>query len=94
MEKQLKLDSHHRVTAERVFRHPTSHNIQWHDVLSLLESFGEGRETTKGSYELKVDETVHLFAAPLGRDLNDRHVVEVRKILRQVGITPEALNGA
>ena len=94
MEKQLKLDSHHRVTAERMFRHPTSHNIQWHDVFSLLEVIGDGRETTHGSYEFKVDDTVHLFAAPLGRDLTDRHIVEIRKVLRQVGITPETLDGA
>ena len=32
------LDGHHRATVERIFSHPVSHNIQWHDVLSLLES--------------------------------------------------------
>jgi len=26
-----------RQRVERIFRHPVSHNIEWHDVLSLLE---------------------------------------------------------
>jgi len=35
------LDGHHRATLERIFRHPTSHNIQWHDVLPLLRTVGK-----------------------------------------------------
>ena len=30
------LDGHHKATVEKIFSHPVSHNIQWHDVLSLL----------------------------------------------------------
>ena len=32
----MELDGHHRATVAKIFNHPTSHNIQWHDVLSLL----------------------------------------------------------
>jgi len=32
----IELKSHHRTTAEKILAHPTSHNIEWHDVLSLL----------------------------------------------------------
>jgi hypothetical protein len=91
---QLKLDHHHRTTAERVFRHPTSHNIQWHDVQSLCESFGECRETKHNSYEVKVEDQVFIFRGPLGRDLTDEHVIDLRKVLRSVGITPEMLGAA
>ena len=91
MMQQLKLDHHHRTTAERTFRHPTSHNIQWHDVQSLLEVIGDCRETKHGSYEVKIDEQLFIFRGPLGRDLNDDHVSDLRKVLRHVGITPELL---
>jgi hypothetical protein len=33
-----KLDAHHRATVERILSHPTSHNIEWHDVVSLSET--------------------------------------------------------
>jgi hypothetical protein len=38
MEEGRKLDGHHRATVEKIFRHPAGHNLQWHDVLSLLKS--------------------------------------------------------
>jgi len=91
MTEAMKLDSHHRVTAEKVFRHPTSHNIKWHDVSSLLESLGECRETTHGSYEVKLDDMLQIFPGPLGRDLTDQHVTDLRKVLRHVGITPDSV---
>ena len=43
-----KLDAHHRKTVEKLFSHPTSHNIQWHDVRSLLEAVAEVEEMHDG----------------------------------------------
>ena len=91
MTETIKLDSHHRVTADRIFRHPMSRNIQWHDVTSLLESLGECRETTHGSYEFKADGVIQIFPGPLGRDLSEQHVSDMRKVLRRAGITPETI---
>ena len=34
------LDHHHQVTVQGIFRHPVGHNIEWHDVLSLLDKVG------------------------------------------------------
>lgn len=87
----IKLDHHNRLTIERLFRHPTSHNIQWHDVYSLLEAIGVTRETTHGSLEVKVGDEFEYVAGPLGRDLTDQHIHDVRKILKMAGFTPEAV---
>ena len=46
----IKLDHHHRLTAQRLFSHPLCHNIQWHDVCSLLARFGEVHETHRGNW--------------------------------------------
>jgi len=35
-----KLDHHHRHTVTQIFGHPVGRNIQWHDVVCLLERFG------------------------------------------------------
>ena len=35
-----RLDGRHRDTLRRIFEHPTSHNIEWHEVMSLLEAVG------------------------------------------------------
>ena len=32
MAEGIKLDGHHRATVRKIFQHPVSHNIQWHDV--------------------------------------------------------------
>ena len=34
------LDNHHRNTLGQIFQHPTSRNIEWHAVTSLLEAVG------------------------------------------------------
>lgn len=85
------LDSHHRATCEKIHRHPTSHNIQWHDVLSLLASLGECRETKHGSFECKIGEELHVFPGPLQKELTDQQIGDMRKLLKSVGITAEEL---
>jgi len=47
-----KLDAHHRKTVEKLFSHPTSHNIQWHDVRSLLEAVAEVEEMHDGRFRV------------------------------------------
>ena len=39
----IKLDHHHRITAQKLFGHPLNHNIQWIDVCALLGRF-EGKK--------------------------------------------------
>ena len=89
MTSEVKLDHHNRLTIERIFRHPTSHNIQWHDVLSLLTAIGETRETTHGSVEITVDGHLEYIHGPLGRDLSEEHVHDVRKVLKTAGLEPK-----
>ncbi len=93
MPDSIKLDHHNRLTAERVFRHPTSHNIQWHDVESLLGQLGETRETSHGSLEVTIGEHVSFLGGPRHRELTEQHVVDLRKILRAAGLTPEDVDG-
>lgn len=90
---EIKLDHHNRQTAERLFRHPTSHNIQWHDVASLLAQLGETRETSHGSLEVKIGDDVDFLQGPRHREVSEDHVVALRRILKRIGLTPEDVDG-
>ena len=86
-----KMDHHNRTTAERIYRHPTSHNIQWHDVKTLLESLGECRENKHDSFEVKAGDIIGFIHGPLTRELTIDQVVQTRHLLRYLGVTEDAL---
>ncbi len=83
-----KLDSHHRKTVEKVFAHPTSHNIQWHDVLSLLRAVGEVEEEHDGRTKVTLGGETQTFDAPRGTDIDTQQVVDLRRMLRGAGLAP------
>jgi hypothetical protein len=87
-----KLDHHHRNTVTKLFSHPLNHNIQWHDVQSLLGRFGEVHESHKGNWALTVDGQMHSFGSVHTRDLNEDQVMKVRQFLRGIGCTPDSLD--
>lgn len=86
----IKLDAHHRKTVEKLFAHPTSHNIQWHDVLSLLEGVAEVAEVHEGRYRVTLGTETETFTAPRGHDIDTQMVVDLRRMLKGAGITPES----
>ena len=84
------LDGHHRDTVEEIFRHPVSHNIQWHDVQSLLRAVGTAEEEHHGGIKVTVGEdTLTLHRPRHGPDLDEEQVVAVRRLLQHAGITPD-----
>jgi hypothetical protein len=62
-----RLDHHHRSTAEAVLSHPVRHNIEWPDVLSLLEAIGEVSEEHNGKFKVDVGGETRRFTARVGR---------------------------
>jgi hypothetical protein len=80
-----KLDAHHRKTLEKLFTHPTSHNIQWHDVLSLLQAVAEVDETHDGRYKVKLGSESQTFVAHRGADVDSQQVVDLRRMLKEAG---------
>jgi hypothetical protein len=84
-----KLNAHHRATVEKIFRHPVSHNIQWHDVLSLLQSVAEVTEGHDGRYKVALGGQAVTLDAPAHHDVNEQMVIDLRRMLNNAGITPE-----
>jgi hypothetical protein len=90
----IKLDHHHRVTAQKLFCHPLNHNIQWHDVCSLLARFGVVHETHRGNWAITIEGETVSFGSNRNRDLTEDQVVRVRNFLRSFGLTKEKLTAA
>ena len=55
------LGSHHRNTVHRIFEHPTSHNIECHGVVSLLDAIGSVERHHDNKVELHVGSSTEFF---------------------------------
>ena len=81
------LDAHHQATLEKILAHPVSHNIQWHDVLSLLQSVATVTEETHGRFTVTLGSETETFDAPRHHDIDEQQVIDLRRMLKNAGIT-------
>ena len=84
------LSSSHRDTLSELFRHPTSHNVEWHDVISLLQSVGTVEERHDGKYQVAIGPDRIILERPLHKDIDESTVVDLRRMLRDAGLEPDA----
>jgi hypothetical protein len=84
-----KLNGHHRATVEKIFQHPVSHNIQWHDVLSLLQGVGDVIEGHDRRFKVTLGPETETLDAPPGPDVDEQMVIDLRRMLKGAGITPQ-----
>jgi hypothetical protein len=86
------LSGRHRDTLRRIFEHPTSHNIEWHEVTSLLDAVGtvtvHGNRVTVqiGDERESLERPSHKY--PDSKDIDAQMVVDLRRILRNAGYDP------
>jgi hypothetical protein len=79
------LSGTHRDTLSQLFRHPTSHNVEWHAVLSLLEAIGSVEERHDGKYLVTIGSESEVFERPLHKDIDVSTVVDLRRMLGNAG---------
>lgn len=91
MTEGLQLDAHHRATVEKLFNHPVGHNVQWHDVLSLLESVAAVSGGKDGRYTVTLGSETETLDAPRHHDLDEQQVLDLRRMLNSAGITPDSM---
>ncbi len=85
---EIKLDSHHRATVDKIFSHPTSHNIDWRDVISLLHAVGSVTEEHDGHIKVTLGPETETFLPPHHSDVDTQMIVDLRRMLKGAGITP------
>jgi hypothetical protein len=86
-----RLDSHHRATVAKIFGHPTSHNVQWHDVFSLLRGVGANVEIHEARFTVTTGAETEGFERPKGHDLDEQALIDLRRMLTDIGVTPRSI---
>jgi len=79
------LNNHHRDTLASIFRHPTGHNIEWPDVLSLLEVVGTVENSHDGKYVVTLGDETETFDRPNHKDVDVQTVIDLRRMLTGAG---------
>lgn len=83
------LNNHHRTTLREIFQHPTSHNIEWRAVLSLLEAVGTVTEHHDGKLTVALGPATEYLEPPTGKDIDPQMVVDLRRMLTAAGYQPD-----
>lgn len=81
----MSLSAHHRSTVEKILAHPASGNVEWNQVLSLLESIGTVTEEHNGHFKVTVGPETETLHKPRHKDIDEQMVVDVRRLLTQAG---------
>ena len=79
------LNGRRRDTLQQIFQHPTSHNVEWRDVLSLLEATGEVEERHDGKFHVRLGDATDTFTRPESKDVDVQQVVDLRRLFTQAG---------
>ncbi|WP_300605850.1 hypothetical protein [Trebonia sp.] len=82
------LDNRHRDTLRQIFEHPTSHNIEWRAVLSLLEAVGTVSVRHDGKVDVQLGSEQEFLEPPAGKDVDASLVIDLRRMLTSAGYGP------
>jgi hypothetical protein len=78
----------HRATLQRLFSHPTSANIEWRQVLSLLEAVGSVTEEHNGNVKVTLGGETEMLRPPREKDVDKQMIVDLRRMLSSAGLAP------
>lgn len=81
----MTLSNHHRETIAKILDHPASGNIEWRQVLSLLEAIGEVTEEHNGKFKVSLGPETEVLHPPREKDIDEQMIVDLRRLLDQAG---------
>ena len=84
------LNNHHRDTLSALFAHPTSHNIRWVDIVSLIGAVGEVEEKHDGRFRVRIGTEVEVFDRTHGKDVTLEQITDLRRMLTHAGYGVES----
>lgn len=82
------LSHHHRETIDKIFGHPTSGNIEWRQVRSLLDAVGTVTEEHSGKIVVEVGPDRKTFHVPRDKDIDEQMIRELRAMLADAELVP------
>ncbi len=78
------LSGHHRHTYEAIFRDPVAHNLEWHDVISLLNEIANVAEEKNGVFQVTCNGQTLSLDTPKHKDAPVEMVLEIREFLERL----------
>ena len=82
------LNDQHRDTVGKIFSHSSSANIEWRQVVSLLNAVATTTEEHNGKLRVTLGPETEVLRPPHGKDIDEQTLVDLRRMLRQAGSTP------
>ncbi len=82
---EVELGADHRETLRHIFARPSSSNVEWRQVLSLLEALGAATERPNGRVEVTLGGESEVFDRPHGKDVDVQMLEDLRRMLTAAG---------
>jgi hypothetical protein len=82
------LNHRHRDTLEKIFSHPLSGNVEWRQVLSLLEAVATTTQEPNGKVKVELGGETEVLRPPNGKDVDRQMIVDLRRMLTNAGLEP------
>ena len=79
------LSGHHRDTLLQIFQQDTNHNVEWHDIVSLLEAIGSIEQRHDDMFLFRIGHETQVLRRPSGKDIDGQHLVDLRRLLTSAG---------
>ena len=83
-----------RRTLEAVFRHPSAHNLEWNDVIALIDKIGDVEHKSNNEFEFRVSGELYFMRKPHTKDIAAPDVIKLRKFLAHAGWSSEKHSAA
>lgn len=80
------LSHHNRTTLQKVLDHQGHANIEWREIMSLLEQVADVEEEHNGKYKVKLGSDVLFLHRPKHKDVDRQMLGDVRKLLEAGGV--------
>lgn len=80
------LSENHRNTLYHLEQHPTSHNLEWPDVLALLNEVATVTEEHNGTFRVRLGQSDLFLTRPRHKDIDEQMVIDLRRLFRENGI--------
>lgn len=82
------LNNRQRDTLAQLFSHPTSANLQWVDLVSLLAAVGEVEEKSDSRLRITVGAETEVFERRM-KDVSVEQIQDLRRMMRHHGLVEE-----
>jgi hypothetical protein len=83
------LSNHHRETVRKIYEHSSSGNVEWRQVVSLLEADRSVVDEPNGKLRATVGPESQVITRPRDKDVDPQLLVDLRRMLQGAGVRAE-----